>query len=67
MLNKKRVAWWELIAPDYEREAQLKQDRKEVSYEMVYQDWLDGKSYRQISTDHNMHKSTVWRVIRDRR
>ena len=63
MRNKE---WWELITPDRQRESQLNQDSKEVLYEIVYQEWKEGKTYIQIADENNIHKSTVWRVIKER-
>ena len=65
MRNEKRSQWWELITPDRAREAQLRQDNKEVLHEIVYQEWEAGKTYIQIAADYNIHKSTVWRITKE--
>ena len=65
MRNEKRSQWWELITPDRKRESQLNQDSKEVLYEIVYQEWKEGKTYTQLADEYNIHKSTVWRIIKE--
>lgn len=38
--------------------------QREARNKAMYQDWLDGLTYKQIGKKHDLNKSTVGRIIR---
>ena len=64
-----RVKWHLMrnVEQDRNREALLKNDQKEVLYEMIIQDCQDGKTHQQAADEYRVNKSTVWRITRRRK
>ena len=56
--------WWDLADSngDPERERQLELDQREVTEEMIHQEFQSGQNRVAIATAFGMHHSTVWRI-----
>ena len=56
--------WWEMvIPPNPKREAQLRQDDKDVRNAMIYQDYLAGMVMKDIANAYNLSRNHVWLII----